>query len=260
MQQFASYLLKDQHIAYEINAGRDVFRSLENLSSFNPLKGITPALPSTQYYWYPQTQVCYLRNTQGFFFAAKGGFNNESHNHNDVGTRQTFSSERYSIWSMQSNYHNLPMINGVPQQFGSAFRAKEVVFNSKKSTLSMDISQAYPKEASVKKWTRTYTLASNAGLTIEDDFELAAAIADNQINFMTWAKPDVSKAGIVTLEKEGHAVQMKYDASLFSATVESIPLPDIRLSKVWGPNVYRLSLTAKKIQQKGKYIFTISKN
>jgi hypothetical protein len=280
MQQFASYLLNDQHFAYEINAGRDVFRSLENLSSFNPLKAVTPALPSTQYYWYPQTQVCYMRNTQGFFFAAKGGFNNESHNHNDVGTfslyldnmplfidvgvgtytRQTFSSERYSIWSMQSNYHSLPMINGVPQQFGSAFRAKDVVFNSKKSTLSMDISQAYPKEASVKKWTRTYTLASNAGLTIEDDFELAAAIADNQINFMTWAKPDVSKAGIVTLEKEGHAVQMKYDASLFSATVESIPFPDIRLSKVWGPEVYRLSLTAKKIQQKGKYIFTISKN
>jgi hypothetical protein len=237
-------------------------------------------LPSTRYYWYPQTQVCYMRNSQGFFFAAKGGFNNESHNHNDVGTfslyldnmpvfidvgvgtytRQTFSSERYSIWSMQSNYHNLPMINAVPQQFGSAFRAKDVVFNPKKSTLSMDISDAYPKDASVKKWKRTYVLSSNAGLTIEDDFELSGATSFNQINFMTWAKPDVSKAGIVILEKEGHAVQMKYDASLFSATVESIPLPDIRLSRVWGPEVYRLSLTAKKIQQKGKYIFTISKN
>ena len=30
-------------------------------------------------------------------------------------TRKTFSSERYSIWTMQSNYHNLPMINGVPE-------------------------------------------------------------------------------------------------------------------------------------------------
>ena len=33
-------------------------------------------------------------------------------------TRQTFSSERYTIWTMQSNYHNLPMINGVPQKYG----------------------------------------------------------------------------------------------------------------------------------------------
>lgn len=33
-------------------------------------------------------------------------------------TRQTFSNERYSIWTMQSNYHNLPMINGVPEKYG----------------------------------------------------------------------------------------------------------------------------------------------
>lgn len=75
-----------------------------------------------------------MTNKSGLFFAAKGGYNNESHNHNDAGTfslylhttpvfidagvgtytRQTFSSERYTIWTMQSNYHNLPMINGVP--------------------------------------------------------------------------------------------------------------------------------------------------
>ena len=80
-----------------------------------------------------------MTNKNGFFVATKGGYNNESHNHNDAGTflleyddfidagvgtytRQTFSSERYSIWTMQSNYHNLPMVNGVPQQFGSEFR------------------------------------------------------------------------------------------------------------------------------------------
>ena len=79
-----------------------------------------------------------MTNKNGFFVATKGGYNNESHNHNDVGsfslylntmpvfidagvgtyTRRTFSSERYSIWTMQSNYHNLPLINGVAQRFG----------------------------------------------------------------------------------------------------------------------------------------------
>ena len=33
-------------------------------------------------------------------------------------TKQTFGKDRYTIWTMQSNYHNLPMINGVPQKFG----------------------------------------------------------------------------------------------------------------------------------------------
>ncbi|MCG8499689.1 MAG: heparinase II/III-family protein, partial [Firmicutes bacterium] len=64
---------------------------------------------------------------QGFFFAAKGGYNDKSHNHNDVGnfvlyyngypvfidvgvgtyTAKTFSNKRYEIWTMQSEYHNL---------------------------------------------------------------------------------------------------------------------------------------------------------
>ena len=106
--------------------------------------------------WYPETEFCYLTNKSGWFLATKGGFNNESHNHNDVGTfslyvntipvlidagvgtytRQTFSSERYTIWTMQSNYHNLPMINGVPQSFGQNYKATDVVCQPKKRFLS----------------------------------------------------------------------------------------------------------------------------
>ncbi|MCH5716166.1 heparinase II/III-family protein [Niabella hibiscisoli] len=91
-----------------------------------------------------------LCKKKNYFFAAKGGFNNESHNHNDVGTfslyvdtipffidagvgtytRQTFGRERYSIWTMQSNYHSLPMINGEAQQFGAKYKSSNVSFSS----------------------------------------------------------------------------------------------------------------------------------
>ena len=71
-------------------------------------------------------------------------------------TRQTFSSERYSIWTMQSNYHNLPMVNGVPQQFGSEFRATDVHFDPRRMYFSANIATAYPAEANVKKWVRSY--------------------------------------------------------------------------------------------------------
>ncbi len=32
---------------------------------------------------------------------------------------KTFSGERYTIWTMQSNYHNLPMINDVSAKIWS---------------------------------------------------------------------------------------------------------------------------------------------
>ena len=70
--------------------------------------------------WYSETEQCFIRNSSQWFLGAKGGFNNESHNHNDVGTfilyirdipvfidscvctytKQTFSkTERYKLWS-----------------------------------------------------------------------------------------------------------------------------------------------------------------
>ena len=146
-----------------------------------------------------------MTNKNGFFVATKGGYNNESHNHNDAGTfslylnttpifidagvgtytRQTFSSERYSIWTMQSNYHNLPMVNGVPQQFGSEFRATDVHFDSRRMYFSANIATAYPAEANVKKWVRSYQLGKNS-LKIEDSFSLDKADKPNQVNFLTW--------------------------------------------------------------------------
>ncbi|QNA42641.1 heparinase II/III domain-containing protein [Lacibacter sediminis] len=279
MQAFAAYLVQANKGKVEINASRDFFRSIENISSYKDLLGTKPSLPTANYSWYPQTQFCYMKTNTGFFFAGKAGFNNESHNHNDVGTfsfyvnevpmfidagvgtytRQTFSSERYTIWTMQSNYHNLPMINNKPQQFGAQYKAKDVLFDAKKNLFSADISNAYNKEAAVKKWIRSYTLSTNQ-LIIDDAFELTELKEANQINFMTWAKPDISKAGIVLLEKEGQSVKMQYDATQFDATIETIPQTDQRLSRVWGSEIYRLSLTAKKQQLKGRYKFVITKN
>ncbi|HLP38046.1 heparinase II/III domain-containing protein [Lacibacter sp.] len=279
MQAFAAYLVNANKGKVEVNAGRDFFRSIENLASYNELLREKPALPTANYTWYPQTQFCYMKNKEGFFFAGKAGFNNESHNHNDVGTfslyvnevpmlidagvgtysRQTFSSERYTIWTMQSNYHNLPMINGNPQQFGAQYKAKDVSFDANKSLFSADISDAYNKEASVKKWVRSYTLLATQ-LIIDDAFELTELKAANQVNFLTWAKPDLSKAGVVLLEKEGKSVKLEYNAAQFDAAVETIPQTDQRLSKVWGNEIYRLSLTAKKQQLKGRYKFVIAKN
>lgn len=278
MQQFAAYLI-GQRSGYELNADRDFFRTIENIASYESVLKEQPALTTAPYTWYPQTQVCYIKNKQGFFFAAKGGHNNESHNHNDVGsfslyvdripvfidagvgtyTRQTFSSERYSIWTMQSNFHNLPLINGVPQSYGASYKAKDVQFDATKNTFRLDISGAYPAAASVHTWVRTYTLSDENGLVFSDEFQLSETREPNQLYFLTWARPDISHEGKIILEKNGQRIEMKYDASAFTTSVDAIPQTDSRLSNVWGKEIYRLQLTARQKTPGGKYTFAINR-
>ena len=214
-----------------------------------------------------------MKNKKGFFLAVKGGYNNESHNHNDVGTfslyynavpviidagvgtytRQTFGKERYTIWTMQSNYHNLPMINGVPQKFGSEYKATDVVLDKKKKQLSMNIATAY---AEVEKWIRTYRLRDSS-LDISDDFILKKLKNENQVNFLLWGDIDLNTAGKVKISVEGQIVELHYDKSLFTPSLETILLTDPRLSNVWGEKIFRLSLTAKKMVEKGRYVFSV---
>lgn len=278
MQSFAAYLAANHKGGYAVNAVRDFFRTIENIASYSEVAAATPALPAHPFTWYPQTQFCYLKNKAGFFFAAKGGFNAESHNHNDVGsfslyvntlpvfidvgvgtyTRQTFSAQRYDIWTMQSNYHNLPLVNGTPQSFGAAFKARQVAFDEHKRSFSLDIAGAYKPAAALQKWVRTYTLQETA-LVIEDAFELSENKQPSQVNFMTWAQPDITSPGIIRLEKEGVPVLLQYDAKLLKPTVDTIPQTDLRLSRVWGEAVYRITFTAQKQALKGRYRFVVTR-
>ncbi len=276
MQQFAAYLYERDQKKSEYNAGRDMFRTLENLRSFNELKGTSPLFPQFAASWYPQTEFCYLRNKSGFFFAAKGGYNAESHNHNDMGsfilyldetpmlidagvgtyTRQTFSSERYSIWTMQSNYHNLPLINGVPQSFGRKYHSSSVSFNEKNASFSLDLAKAYPEEAAVHSYLRKYQLTEN-GLVISDSFILNEIKSANQLNFLCWAKPEEAGVGKIRIEKNGKQVMLTYDPKQFEPSVKTIPQPDKRLSNVWGENLFRITLTAKKQLLRDTYRISI---
>lgn len=279
MCSFAAELVKQNKGKTEVYASRDFFRTIENLQTYPALLSAKPGLPVFSTTWYPKTEFCYMRNADGIFVAAKGGFNNESHNHNDVGTfslyvnetpifvdagvgtytRQTFGSERYSIWTMQSEYHNLPMINGVPQRFGAEYRASAVECLSDKQQLRMDIAGAYPKEAAVKKWQRTYSLYKNT-FHIEDVFELDSLRDYNRVHFLTWAKPVDLKPGLIEFVKEESRATLTYDPRLFTVQTEKVPQPDKRLSGVWGPELYRVVLTAKTKALKGHYRFVITAN
>ncbi|MDE6172625.1 MAG: heparinase II/III-family protein, partial [Bacteroides sp.] len=273
MMQFAAYLLNGKRPS--IPVGNDTFRSLQSILWNGELEKTVAAHTVPACTWYPETEFCYLTNKSGWFLATKGGFNNESHNHNDVGTfslyvntvpmlidagvgtytRLTFSKDRYTIWTMQSNYHNLPMINGVPQRYGQRYKATDVVCQSKKRFFSANIATAYPEEAEVNRWVRAYSLGEKQ-LTITDEFSLKSAKAPNQVNFLAWGKVDISVPGKVTIEVQGQKVTLEYPREL-TVGIETVELPDTRLSNVWGPEIYRITLKDKEARLTGKYKFVI---
>ena len=273
MMHFAAYLLNGRKPYATM--GNDAFRSLQSLLCCNELAKATPKHDMPDVTWYPETEFCYMKNKNGMFVAAKGGFNNESHNHNDVGTfslyvntipviidagvgtytKQTFGKDRYTIWTMQSNYHNLPMINGVPQKFGQEYKATNTVCNEKKRMFSTDIATAYPAEAKVKSWVRSYAL-DDKKLIIGDNYTLDEAIAPNQMNFLTWGNVTFPSAGKIRIEVKGQKVEMNYP-SQFKAELETIKLDDPRLSNVWGKEIYRITLKTEEKKVTGKYGFVI---
>lgn len=272
LKGFAALMYKQGVIP---NNGRDIFRTFSSISVEKELRQTTPRHEYRPFTWYPETEFCYLSTKEGLFLAAKGGYNDESHNHNDAGTcsvwmnntpvlidagvgtytRQTFSSERYNIWTMQSNYHNLPMINGIPQKYGKKYKATDV--KAGKNSFEANIGTAYPEEAKVEKWIRSYSIKGRQA-KITDSFELKETIAPNVVNFMTWGEIDSSEKGkvYIHINKDTKAALL-YDATNFELAVESIELTDTRLSKVWGNKIYRLSFKAKQQVKKGNYSFTI---
>ncbi|SEQ77137.1 Heparinase II/III-like protein [Hyunsoonleella jejuensis] len=277
MMQFAAYLKKENPettIAYN----RDIDRALRNATISEELDNTDPVFKVQEYSWYPKTEYCFMSNEEGLFLATKGGYNQENHNHNDVGsfmfyinatpifidtgvgsyTAKTFGPDRYTIWTMQSNYHNVPLINGVAQSPGTKFKATNSSFNKNKKTFTTDIAKAYPEHAGVKSWMRTYQLKEN-GLSIKEKFSLKKTIEPNQLNFMIWGEVNIETPGKVIIKVEEETVELIYNANLLRPSIETIQLNEKKLSGVWSDTIYRLSFNALTLQKEGEYTFQIIK-
>ena len=241
--------------------------------------------------WYPQTEVAFL-HTSDWNIAAKGGNNGESHNHNDIGnfilssndhpvlidvgaptyTRQTFSDERYGIFTMQSGWHNVPIINGTEQKDGEEFAASNTSFKTKgaTSTLSMDLKGAYLPEAACNSWVRTFTVTDGkkgSVMTITDTYSLSSRKAADEERFMTagevYLPGDVFDGTAVAegkvLVHDGNTVlEIAYPKTL-TPSVEEKELDDPKISNVWGPKISRIVLrSAPNAPVKGTYKMTIT--
>lgn len=248
-------------------------RLLPDLFVESEIRKTTPVEPLLQQSWLPELQVMAARSfpdsSCGFYVAALGGHNAESHNHNDVGnfivfydgkpvlidvgvetyTAKTFSDQRYNIWTMQSAFHNLPTINGVQQMAGREFEAKNVHFaaNPDEVNFSLDIARAYPTEALVKTWERNLILRrKRQQLELREIYSLQQLVQPFQLSLMTPLKPDLSRPGEILLSLKAQSpagpILLRYAEDQFRPASETIEVIDSRLKKVWGERLYRITL------------------
>lgn len=213
--------------------------------------------------------------------AIKGGFNNESHNHNDAGsfvvfydglplfidagvgtyTKKTFSNERYEIWTMQSAYHNLPTLNGVMQMNGDTYKARKFAFNTSGTTSSvtMDIAGAYPDESYTEYWNRSMTMNRNDGIIeLKDSWKQQKQVERNTWHFILAFEPEIVKKGTIKISNGETDLHLNYGTHFFPL-IEKIEIEDGRLRNAWGDTLWRISLTTGKKGLRGTETFTIQK-
>ncbi|WP_315823116.1 heparinase II/III domain-containing protein [Paraflavitalea speifideaquila] len=267
------------------------FRNFYSLFMQEEFNNAPKGLPLPASVWLPDIQVMMVRDkqgaTDGFFVAAKGGHNDESHNHNDIGnyivyynalpllidvgsgtyTRKTFSSRRYDIWYNCSEYHNTPTVNGVNQSPGGSFKATNVVYKEDKgfAELSLDIAKAYPEKAGINSWQRTIRL--NRGKNVEVKDNLVLTSADNIVqNLMTCYPATINTAGEVIIHyapTNGTPKDfvIKYNPKQLGVTIEQVPLTAVEDKGVldrWGNNIYRITFKVIVPKLKDKINFVIA--
>lgn len=277
MREFGAYLGRQKHVLENPAAlydksgnfptlGRELF-FLRHINEFIAEKPREPLLKDV---WLPNLQIMTARRG-ALYVAMKGGTNGESHNHNDVGsfivyadnepllidpavgeyTAKTFGKDRYDIWTMQSQYHNLPQINGIDQKDGKEYAAQ--LISHKDGQLGLDIAKAYPEEAAVKSWKRTVN-AMKSSISVTENFELSAIKAPTRLMFITTIKPEIAQGGAF-VQLGSH--RLEFDSRQLSAEVEDIsPLLDPLLQRMWG-QMYRIILTVKQANTKNKIKYTI---
>ena len=243
---------------------------LSHLDEFLEEKAEEPHPADT---WLHSLQIMTARRGQ-MFLGMKGGHNDESHNHNDVGsfvvynngkpilvdpgvgeyTSKTFSKERYTIWTMQSAYHNLPQVNGFDQHEGRKYAARDVKYS--KGMLSLDLRDCYPSDAGIKKWNRTVAINKKGVVTLTDDYLLEKVVSPVREMFVSAVCPVLDEQkGVISLG----SCSLSYPKSKCDVDIQ--PLSDRldpMLRSMWSDGLWRIVITSKNMSTNDILSFRIT--
>lgn len=189
---------------------------------------------------------CFI-NEDDYTLFVKAGFNEESHNHNDIGSF-IFSTKigqifcdlgpakyfvgyfdpniRYKMLTTSSNGHSVPIIDGGYQKFGKEYRGE---MWQDGNTVFVDCAKAYDR--SVGKFLRKFTY-DKTGVTLFDEFDGKHTVVER---FVTLKEPKLMENGV----KVGNVVLTCKDATPVISSIKNTEMKD-------EPIVYFIDYTFEK--------------
>ncbi|MFD0672212.1 hypothetical protein [Cohnella sp. GCM10027633] len=184
-----------------------------------------------------------------FCFAAKGGYNDEPHNHNDVGHfivmagEETFLADmgaglytkpyfapatRYSFICNSALGHSVPIVDGASQQAGKAYRAtvRQAEITADVDSFVVELQDAYEKIEGLEKLRRSWTWRKSGTmprLELEDRYVFSdRAGAEITERFICKVQPKAAGAGRIELAGNAFKLVMSYDEALMEPVVEPL--------------------------------------
>lgn len=280
MMEMGAFLANKNDGFVNMPEGYSLLRKLPELYYSKELLSSNSAEPLIGGAWLPDIQVMVSRDkessAQGLYIAAKAGHNQESHNHNDVGSFMvfyngkpvlidvgagTYTKDYGKSWVISSAYHNmLPVIDDAVQQTGRKYSASNVSYlsDAQKNIFKQDISKTYHDSIGLNKWERTITHIKGKSILIVDNYEFSTAKKNIMLPMMHVVLPDISVPGKMVVKiSDDSSITISYDPKQFEIDIEEIKLQDAKIANTWGSTLYRTKFKMKNITKKGKYTFTI---
>lgn len=242
----------------------DIFTLISNIFWLPAEK--QPELPpvSKALKYYDRLQILYLKDGKMNIAAKRGFFSN--HYHMDIGqfmifcesqpvvidlggtvyTLQTFSSDRYKNWILNSSGHNVPEFNGIGQLTAPPQDEKAAMLSNDehKCVFKMDLTSAYPPEAKLKQALRTITYNyEDNSVEVFDQWELMQD--GNTVRIPLYTPDTVTKRGngwqianmLLTADGDTQVKITKLDIS------------DAKVNKAWGNNIHKVELITESGRQ-----------
>jgi hypothetical protein len=192
-----------------------------------------------------------IKKTPLYSFAAKGGHNDEPHNHNDIGSfiltkngeqilcdpgtgtycREYFSDGRYTFFRTSSRGHSVPIINGQYQKEG---RTHEASASFSEDVFTLEMHRAYDIPA-LRGLTRSFSFTETT-VTLRDDFSFDGQALPVVERFISRYPVEITPEGVLT-----GGLLLSADASAVVTQTEGLYCIDYALE----PNATGFTLTVQ---------------
>lgn len=195
-------------------------------------------IPNTASYVLPDAQWIICRNgEEGHIgFAAKGGHNDEPHNHNDIGsfiytkdgkmlltdlgcgeyTKDYFNHNRYTIFCNHSFSHSVPIIEGEGQYAGKNYHSTEVKFE-RENFMSLNIEKAY-HHSNLQKLVRSFEFLGSEGLILKDKYSFKSMPNSVIERFVTTYMPIII-GDVVEIKAGNTTARICYDKGKMTPSI-----------------------------------------